>query len=77
MHNFIYTKSKINVKRFYIQKNRHFEKAGKFFVPVFKYKNPDTLRYAFFRGIFDIGGGGGAFLYAKTMHFALHFIFKK
>ena len=51
--------------------------------------NPDTLRYSIFHGIFEIGGEGGTFLYAKnnalcvtflytkTMHFALHFYLQK
>ena len=30
---------------------------------VFKYKNQDTLRYEVFHGIFEIGRGGGHFLF--------------
>ena len=45
---------------------------------VFIYKNLHTLRYAIFHWIFEIGGRGGAFLYAKTINFALHsYILKK
>ena len=56
---------------------------------VFIYKNPDTFHYAISHGIFEIGGGGGTFLYAKknvlcvtflyakTMHFALSFYLQK
>ena len=43
----------------------------------FMYKNPDTLRYAIFHWIFEIGGGGGTFLYLKKTHFALHFYIQK
>ena len=42
------------------------------------YKKPDTLRYAVFHGIFEIGGGWGGICYKqKTMHFALHFYMQK
>ena len=54
----------------------------------FIYKNPDTLCYAIFHGIFEIGGGGGififknnalcvTFLYEKTMQFALYFYIQR
>ena len=48
------------------------------------YKKPDTLRYAIFHGIFEIGGGGTflywknhalcvTYFYGKTMNFSLRF----
>ena len=42
-----------------IQKARHYAKATQFALSLYIYKNPDTLRYAIFHGIFEIGGGGG------------------
>ena len=44
---------------------------------IFMHKNPNTFHYALFHEIFEIGGGGGTFLYAKTMRFAIHFYTKK
>ena len=52
-------------------------KLGQFMLRLFIYKNPDTLRYTIFHGIFEIGGGGGYFYEQKTMHFALHFYMQK
>ena len=59
----------------YIQKARHFslrdvfiyknpdtsQKARQFALRFFIYIKPDTLRYAIFYGIFEIGRGGGHF----------------
>ena len=40
------------------QTSRHF------LLRLYIYKNPDTLRYTIFHGIFDIGrGGGGIFIF--------------
>ena len=44
---------------------------------VFIYKNLDTLRYTLFHRIFEIGGGGGAFLYAKNNTLCVIFLCKK
>ena len=57
----------------YIQKEWHFslraviiyknsdtpQKARQFALRLYIYKNPDTLRYSSFHGIFEIGGGRG------------------
>ena len=40
---------------------------------IFIYKKPDTLCHAIYHGMFEIGGGGGAFFLQKEMHLALHF----
>ena len=75
----------------YIQKSWHFglrdifiykkpdtsQKARQFVLRFYLYKNPDIFCYAIFYGIFEIGGGGKTFLYARTMHFALHFYMQK
>ena len=45
-------------------------------VTFFIYKNPDTLRYAVFHGIFEIGGGGGG-IFIKKIHFSLRFYIQK
>ena len=44
---------------------------------VFIYKNPDTLCYTIFYRIFEIGGGGGAFLYAKNNALFVTFLYAK
>ena len=44
---------------------------------VFMFKNLDTLHYAIFHSIFEIGGGGGHFYLQKTIQFVLHFYIKK
>ena len=44
---------------------------------VLKYKNSDTLRYAVFRLIFEIGVGGMGGYLQKTMHYVLHFYIQK
>ena len=62
---FLYTKSQI------IRKNQDN------FCYIFIYKNPDTLCYAIFHELFEIGGGGEAFLCKKTMHLALNFYMQK
>ena len=56
----------------FIQKVRHFALRD-----VFIYKNPHTLSYAIFHGIFDIRGEGGAFLYAKNNPLCVIFLFAK
>ena len=74
---FLYTKIQTLLKK---QENfRH----------VFIYKNTETVRYVFFHWIFEIVGGGRGhfytqkkslcitFLYAKTIHFVLHFYIQK
>ena len=43
-------------------KPRHFEKSRKFSLRFFIYIKPDTLCYSIFHGIFETGGGEGAFL---------------
>ena len=53
---------------FYIQNALDTSKEVKQFVLRFLYKKPDTLHDAIFHGIFEIGGGGWAFLKTKTMH---------
>ena len=62
---FVYTKSQIIRKKQDNLRN------------VFIYKNPDTLRYVVFHGIFEIVGGGGHFYMQKTMHFTLNFYMQK
>ena len=76
----------------YIQKARHFALRDVFIyknpdasikieticVTSFIYKKPDTLRYAVFCGIFEIGERGGAFfLFKKRMRFALNVYVQK
>ena len=62
---------------FFIYKNPDTSKKQDNLSYVFLYKNPYTLRYTIFQGVFEIGGGGGgAFLLAKKIHFALIFIFE-
>ena len=47
------------------------------FCYVFIYKKSDTLRYAIFHGIFEIGGGGRAFLYEKNNALCVTFLYSK
>ena len=56
---FIYTKIK-KMRNFYIyiKKPDSFQKARQD-IHFFIFKNPDTLPYAIFHGIFEIGGEGG------------------
>ena len=53
---FLYTKIQTLRKK---QENLHY---------VFIYKNPDTLYYAIFHGIFEIGGGGVYFINKNNAH---------
>ena len=61
---------------FYTQKSSHFAKSKTICV-TFLYKNMDTLRYSIFHWIFEIGGGGGAFLYAKKDALCVTFLYAK
>ena len=62
----------------FIYKNpNNSKKARQFALRFLIYKKHDTLRYAVFYGIFDIGGGGGHFYKQKTMHFPLNFYIQK
>ena len=77
----------------YIQKACHFalcavfiyrsidnsKKSRQFTLRLYIYKNPDTLCYAIFHGIFEIGGGGGGPHFYKQKHCTLrsNFICKK
>ena len=69
-------------------KSRHFAKHKTICV-TFLYKKPDTLRYAVFCGVFEIGEGGRdifigknyalcvTFLYAKNNALCVTFLFTK
>ena len=61
---YIYTKSMTICVTWYfnIQKNRHFEKSKTMCITFYIHKKPDTLCSVSFHGIFEIGGGSGAFL---------------
>ena len=75
----IYTKAwNFTLYDFFIYKNLDTSKKQDNLRSVFVYKkNPDTLRYAIFHGIFEIGGGGEHFYKQKTIHFALNFYMQK
>ena len=63
LRKFLYTKSQTLHKNL---DNLHY---------LFIYKNPDTLRYAIFHRIFEIGGGGGG--YAKNNTICITLLFAK
>ena len=66
LHDFLYTKYQTLHKK---QDNLRY---------VFIYKNPETLRYAIFYWIFEIGrGGGGVFLYPKNNALCITFLYYK
>ena len=52
-------------------------KKRQFLLRFFIYNKPDTVRYAIFHGIFEIGEGGGIFMYKKQCTFHYVFIYKK
>ena len=61
-HLYIYKKHEtLRYMTFYIQKDRHLEKARQVALKCFIYKNPDTLCYAIFHVMFEIGEGRGHF----------------
>ena len=67
------TKSKTKLPNIYIQKARHFSKSKTICV-TFLYKKIRTLYVMqFFIESLKLAEGGGKFLNAKKMHFALHF----
>ena len=57
-------------------KSRTLKKVRIFALCFLIYQNPDTLRYAIFGEIFEIGGGG-QFYKQKTMHFVLNSYMQK
>ena len=72
----------------FIYKKRDTSQKSRQFALRFYIQNLDTLRYAISHWTFEIGGGGGnflylknalyvIFLYVKTIHFALHFYIQK
>ena len=61
----------------FIKKGRHFAKRKTICVTFLYSEDPDTLHYAIFIEVLKLAEGRGAFLYAKTIHFALHFCKQK
>ena len=52
--------------KFYIKKSQTLQNKSRLFaLCLFLYKNPDTLRYTNFHGIFEIGGREGWHFYSK------------
>ena len=76
---YIYTKSMTLCVTwiFYIQKSIHFEKGKTICVTFFQIQKSWHFALRTFHGIFEIGGGGWAFLFTKKMHFALNFYMQK
>ena len=63
--------------RFLYTKSQKFRKKQDNLCCVSIYKNPDTLRYAVFHWIFEIGGRRGIFIYKKQCNLRYIFICKQ